>query len=57
MKNSDPKSRNMKFGGFWDRLVSVGTLGFFLYLIYLALSGNFDSEINQFAGWLKRLFS
>lgn len=57
MKNSDPKSRNMKFGGFWDRLVSVITLMLFLYLIYLALNGNFDSEINQFAAWLKRLFS
>ena len=57
MKNSDPKSRGMKFGGFWDRLVSVGTLAFFLYLIYLAVSGKFDSEINQFATWLKQLFS
>lgn len=57
MKNSDPKSRNMKFGGFWDRLMSVAILVFFLYLIYLAVNGNFDSEINQFAAWLKRLFS
>lgn len=57
MKNSDPKSRSMKFGGFWDRLVSVATLVLFLYLIYLAVSGKFDAEINQFAAWLKRLFS
>jgi len=57
MKNSDPKSRGMKFGGFWDRLVSIATLALFLYLIYLAVSGKFDSEINQFADWLKRLFS
>ena len=57
MKNSDPKSRNMKFGGFWDRLVSVATLALFLYLIYLAVSGKFDHEINHFADWLKRLFS
>ena len=57
MKNSDSRSHNTKFGGFWDRLVSVGTLAFFLYLIYLAVNGNFDSEINQFAAWLKRLFS
>ena len=57
MKNSDPKSRNMKVGGFWDRLVSVATLALFLYLIYLAVSGKFDHEINHFADWLKRLFS
>ncbi len=57
MKNSDPKSRGMKFGGLWDRLVSIATLALFLYLIYLAVSGKFDSEINQFAAWLKRLFS
>jgi len=57
MKNSDPKSRGMKFGGFWDRLVSIATLALFLSLIYLAVSGKFDSEINQFAAWLKRLFS
>lgn len=57
MKNSDPKSHSMKFGGFWDRLVSIGVLVLFLYLIYLAINGKFDSEINQFAGWLKRLFS
>lgn len=57
MKSSDQKSRNTKFGGFWDRLVSIGTLAFFLYLVYLAVNGNFDNEINQFAAWLKRLFS
>ncbi len=57
MKNSDPKTHNMKFGGFWDRLLSIGILAFFLYLIYLAINGNLDSEVNQFAAWLKRLFS
>ena len=57
MKNSDPKSRNTKFGGFWDRLMSIGILAFFLYLVYLAINGNLDAEVNQFAAWLKRLFS
>lgn len=57
MKNSDPKSRNMKFGGFWDRLLSIGILAFFLYLVYLALNGKLDAEVNQFAAWLKRLFT
>lgn len=57
MKNSDPKSRSIKFGGFWDRLLSIGILVLFLYLIYLAINGRFDHEINQFAAWLRRLFS
>lgn len=57
MKDSDPKSRGSSFGGIWDRLLSIGILAFFLYLIYLAISGQFDSEVNHFAAWLKHLFS
>jgi hypothetical protein len=57
MKNSDPNPRRMKFGSIWDRLLSIGTMIIFLYLIYLALNGRFDQEINQFAAWLERLFS
>ncbi len=57
MKNSDPNERRMKFGNVWDRLVSMATLGIFLYLVYLAINGRFDHEINRFAAWLERLFS
>lgn len=57
MKNSDPNPRRMKFGSIWDRLLSIGTMIIFLYLVYLALNGHFDQEINQFAAWLERLFS
>ncbi|HWS40794.1 MAG TPA: hypothetical protein VN247_05845 [Arenimonas sp.] len=57
MKNSDSNPRRLKFGSIWDRLISVGTLAIFLYLVYLAINGRFDQEINQFAGWLERLFS
>lgn len=57
MKNSDPKSRSMKFGSLWDRIVSISTLVFFLVLVYLAVTGRFDHEINHFAEWLKRLFT
>lgn len=55
MKNADPHSRHMQFASLWQRLISVGTLAIFLYLVYLAVNGRFDSEINQFAAWLKRL--
>ena len=57
MKDSDPKSRNSHFGGFLDRLLCIGILALFLYLIYLAVNGKFDSEVNSFAAWLKHLFS
>lgn len=57
MKNSDPNPCRLKFGSIWDRLISIGTLGIFLYLVYLAINGRFDQEINQFAGWLERMFS
>ncbi len=57
MKNTDPHSRHMQFASLSQRLISVATMGIFLYLIYLAVNGRFDTEINQFAAWLKRLFS
>lgn len=57
MKNADPNSRNLRFASFWQRLVSVGTLALFLYLVYLAVNGRFDAEISRFATWLERLFS
>ena len=57
MKNNDPSPRRLRFGGIWDRLVSVGALLLFLYLVYLAVTGRFDHEINHFADWLKHLFT
>ena len=31
-------------------------VAFFIYLLYLAMTGKLDSEVNAFANWLKRLF-
>ncbi|HWR96009.1 MAG TPA: hypothetical protein VN248_04710 [Arenimonas sp.] len=57
MKNADPNSRNLRFASLGQRLISIGTLVLFLYLVYLAVNGRFDVEISRFAAWLERLFS
>lgn len=57
MKNSDPNPRNIHFASIGQRLASVATLAIFLYLVYLAVNGRFDTEIARFAAWLEHLFS
>lgn len=57
MKNSDPKPRHMHFASIGQRLGSLATFAIFLYLVYLAVNGRFDTEITRFAAWLEYLFS
>jgi len=57
MKNADNRPAKMAFANIWQRLISVGLMAFFLYLIYLAVNGRFDTEINRFAAWLEHLLS
>jgi hypothetical protein len=57
MKNSDSKPRNTHFASISQRLGSLATLVIFLYLVYLAVNGRFDTEITRFAAWLEHLFS
>ncbi len=57
MKNADHRPARMAFASVWQRLISVGIMAFFLYLIYLAANGRFDTEINRFAAWLEHLLS
>lgn len=40
-----------------DRLLAIAFVVFFLYLLYLAMTGRLDSEVDSFARWLKRLFT
>jgi hypothetical protein len=51
---SSPKKRR---GTVWDRLLAMAFVAFFIYLLYLAMTGRLDAEVNTVANWLKRLFS
>ena len=55
MKNSDPNPRHLKGGGIIQRLFSIAVFMVFLYLIKLAIEGNFDAEVARFAAWLENL--
>lgn len=57
MKNTDSKTRRLRFGSVWDRLFTLATFLLFFYLIYLAYIGRFDAEVNRFADFLRRLFT
>ncbi len=55
MKNSDPNPRHLKGGGIIQRLSAIGVFVVFLYLVKLAIEGNFDAEVARFAAWLENL--
>jgi hypothetical protein len=40
-----------------DRLLAIAFVLFFLYLLYLAMTGRLDDEVGAFARWLKELFT
>jgi hypothetical protein len=49
-----PKARR---GTAVDRLLAMAFVAFFLYMLYLAMTGTLDNEVNAFARWLKALFT
>jgi hypothetical protein len=53
MKNNNPSGRQLRFATFGQRL--MGSLVFIVIagMIWVAWSGRYDAEINQFAGWLR----
>lgn len=54
MKNHNPSGRGLRFARTRQRLVAMTVLAIMAYLIWLAWSGQYDTEINRFAGWLQR---
>lgn len=53
MKNADPDSRHLQGSGIGLRLLAVGVLALFAYMVWAAINGEFDMEVNSFAGWLQ----
>jgi hypothetical protein len=57
MKNHNHSGGQLRFSGFGQRLLSLLVLGVFAYLIWLALTGQFDHEVNRVARWLQAQFN
>lgn len=53
MKNHNPSGGHLRFSGFGQRLLSLVVLAVFAYLVWLALTGQFDHEVNRVARWLQ----
>ncbi len=53
MKNHNPSGGHLAFASVGQRLLSAVVLGVFGYLIWLALTGQFDHEVNRVAHWLQ----
>ena len=56
MKNTDARPHKLRFGSTFDRILAAAVFAFFAYLLWLALTGELDTEVNHFAGWLRRTF-
>ena len=53
MKNQNPSGKNLHFASFGQRLFAMFVFAVFAYLIWLAWTGRYDSEVNRFAAWLR----
>lgn len=52
MQNHNAPDRRPRSSGFGQRVLAAGVLGVCAYLIYLALTGQYDHEVNRVARWL-----
>jgi hypothetical protein len=43
--------------GIGQRLFALFVFAFLAYLVWLALTGQYDSEVNRFAAWLHRNYA
>jgi hypothetical protein len=57
MKNENPSGRNLRFASLGQRLFSVFVFAVFAYLIWLAWTGRYDTEVNRFAAWLREHYN
>jgi hypothetical protein len=51
------RSPKRRHGTLLDRVLAIAFVAFFLYLVYLAMTGRLDDEVMAFARWLERLFT
>ena len=52
MKNHNPSGRRLHFASIGQRLFAIFVLAVFGYLIWLAWTGRYDTEVNRLAAWL-----
>jgi hypothetical protein len=43
-------------GSVMDRVLALGFVAFFVLLLYLAMTGQLDDQVNRLARWLQGLF-
>ena len=53
MKNDNPSARRLRFATTGQRLLSLLVFAVFAALIWVAWSGQYDREVNRFAGWMR----
>ena len=56
MKNHNPAGRRLHFASVGQRLFAVFVLAVFGYLIWLAWTGRYDTEVNRLAAWLNEQY-
>lgn len=53
MKNHNPAGRRLRFAGLGQRILALLVFVVLGYLIWLAYTGRYDSEVNRVAGWMR----
>lgn len=57
MKNHNPSGGRLRFASFGQRISGLMIFALFGYLIWLALTGRFDDQVNRVANWLHSMFN
>ena len=55
-RDEDLPRRKRQSMGIGQRLFALFVFAFLAYLVWLALTGQYDTEVNRFAAWLHRRF-
>jgi hypothetical protein len=53
MKNSNPAGKRMRFASVGERLMASLVFAVIAALIYVAMSGRYDREVDRVAHWMK----
>lgn len=53
MKNHNPSGKNLRIASTGQRLFALSIFAVIACLIWLAVTGQYDTEVNRFAAWLR----
>lgn len=56
MENRNRSGGRLRFAGFGQRVLAALVLGVCGYLVYLAVTGRYDHEVNRVALWLQQQY-